>query len=151
MKTSNRYLSLTDVWGHWFNFFILLFSQLLPLASGALPNLPLPVDGLFQPVTNVLPRSASHRAFQTTKTCFTPPVRIPLSPLSNSHCNPGLPVSNCSEVLLTQYRAASDGIEKDNDELWLQKSKQIETLQVLQAFTTPCLRNKANTPFCRTT
>lgn len=151
MKTSNRYLSLTDVRGHWFNFFILLFSQLLPLASGALPNLPLPVDGLFQPVTNVLPRSASHRAFQTTKTCFPPPVRIPLSPLSNSHCNPGLPFSNCSEVLLTQYRAASDGIEKDNDELWLQKSKQIETLQVLQAFTTPCLRNKASTPFCRTT
>lgn len=93
---------LTEVQGHLFNFFILLFSQLLSLAAGALPNLPLPVDGLLQPVTNVLPFGyASCRAFQTIKTCFPPPIKIPLSSLSNSQCNPGLPFSNCSEVLLT--------------------------------------------------
>lgn len=141
-----------EVQGHLLNFFILLFSQLLPLAAGALPNLPLPVDGLLQPITNILLLGyASCRTFQTTKTCFPPPIKIPLSSLSNSQCNPVLPFSNCSQVLLTHTEAASDGTEKDNDELWLQKSKQIEILQVLQALTTLCLRNEASTPFCRTT
>lgn len=91
-----------EVQGHLLNFFILLFSQLLPLAAGALPNLPLPVDGLLQPITNILLLGyASCRTFQTTKTCFPPPIQIPLSSLSNSQCNPVLPFSNCSQVLLT--------------------------------------------------